>query len=149
MHCPYMCIHTYTYVGPHMYECRKLLMLLVIFWLVLGLFNNTFNCLCYVESNSVAILWINYKKCGKKGRDLFEETCGIRPDGLNKTARNISEDSWPFNRDLNLVLPQYEAGMLTSLPWNFVFKYLNIIIRLCLILCVWSICNDGICGLYA
>jgi hypothetical protein len=39
---------------------------------------------------------------------------GICLEGLIKTTKNLSEDSWSPGRDLNPETPEYEAGALSD-----------------------------------
>jgi hypothetical protein len=92
-------------------------------------------CLCYVEPNNLTILWIYYKLRVKKRRDLFKETSVVRIEGLEKTARTLSEGRWPFNRDLKPVLPEFNARMLVSTS-KFCFAYLSVILIFRQYICV-------------
>jgi hypothetical protein len=35
-------------------------------------------------------------------------------EGLKKSMKNLSQDNWSLGRDLNLGIPEYEAGVLTT-----------------------------------
>jgi hypothetical protein len=36
--------------------------------------------------------------------------------GLRKTTKNLSQDSWSLDQNLNLGPPEYKAGVLTTQP---------------------------------
>jgi hypothetical protein len=40
--------------------------------------------------------------------------------GLTETTKNVSEDSWPLDRDLNLGPPKYKAKVLATQPQHLV-----------------------------
>jgi hypothetical protein len=41
---------------------------------------------------------------------------GIGMDGLRKTTKLLSQNSWFLGRDFNTGPPEYEAGVLTTRP---------------------------------
>jgi hypothetical protein len=56
----------------------------------------------------------NRKGCGRKRLwPNLRYYPGIFVDGLKKTMKNLSQNSWSPGRDLNLGPLEYEAGVLT------------------------------------
>jgi hypothetical protein len=55
---------------------------------------------------------MNWKGCGRK-RSWPNERCyfGIFLEGLRKTKKNLSQDSWSPGRDLNPGPSEYEVGV--------------------------------------
>jgi hypothetical protein len=77
------------------------------------------------------------------GKDLEGSSYGlilrfhpsIHLDGLRKTTKNISQDIWSLDLDLNLGPPEYEAGMLTTQPQRLVFSARMSIVETVLLNC--------------
>jgi hypothetical protein len=44
--------------------------------------------------------------------------------GTEESHKGVSQDSWSPGRDLNPGLPEYEAGVLTTLPSSSVVQWL-------------------------
>jgi hypothetical protein len=47
---------------------------------------------------------------------LFKVLAQYSPVGTEKNTKNLSQDSWCLDRDLNRGPPEYEAGVLTTPP---------------------------------
>jgi hypothetical protein len=58
---------------------------------------------------------MNWKRCERKQSWLVViYYFGICLERQRKTTKNLSQDIWSQGIDLNVGLPQYEAGVLTT-----------------------------------
>jgi hypothetical protein len=62
----------------------------------------------------ISELWIG-KKLEENGRGLILRYYpNIHLEGLRKTTKNLSQDSWSPGQELNPGPPEYKAGVLTT-----------------------------------
>jgi hypothetical protein len=59
---------------------------------------------------------MSWKGCGSGHGLILRYYPSICMEGLRKTTKTLTHDSWSTDRDLNQGAPKYEAGVLTALP---------------------------------
>jgi hypothetical protein len=60
---------------------------------------------------------MNWKGYGRKRpRSNLRYYSGICLEGLRKTKKNLSQDRWSLDRDINPGHPEHEAGVITTQP---------------------------------
>jgi hypothetical protein len=58
---------------------------------------------------------MNWKGCRRKlSWPNVRHYTSICPEGLRKTTKKLSQDSWSLGQELNPELPEYDAGVLTT-----------------------------------
>jgi hypothetical protein len=96
--------------------CSEFNVLLIV---ICSLFNDSVSNLDSVATKDGMINMINaleriWKKWSWHNFGYYSSTC---LEELRQTMKTISQDSWSMGWDLNLELPEYSAGLLTSWPW--------------------------------
>jgi hypothetical protein len=89
-----------------------------LFLFIYSLFNDAFSISDNIASNErMIVFWIG-KDVEGSGNGLIQDTIlafACRDWGKHE---NLSQDSRSLGRDLNPGPPEYEAGVLTTLPWR-------------------------------
>jgi hypothetical protein len=69
---------------------------------------------------------MNWKRFGRKWSwPNFKVISRHSPGETEKNDENLSPDNWFPGRDLNPGLPEYEVGVLTTLPRRLVFQFVD------------------------